>query len=371
MGLKGNDEVMLQRALELARETAAFASPNPTVGCVLVRHGRVIGEGAHKYDAVDHAEIVAMKDAAAKGESVKGATAYVTLEPCSHYGRTGPCADALIAAGVSRCVVAMIDPNPEVGGRGLDKLRKNRVAVDVANRKSEVATEARKLNEAFAFAVVHGRPFVMLKTAVSKDGFIAPMQREDRAPVWLTGEEARADVQRLRHANDALITGVGTVLADDPELTDRTGLTRRRNLLRVVLDSDLRTPLTSKIFNGSRDLVFVTGKEPSPEVRREFQARGAEIAVAKDLGRLLRMLQERNIRSVLVEAGSRVNGAFLRAGLVDKVVMYASPVELGEGVPFSDGVGVDDVLAKLKDVERVEMGGDVRVSGYLDMTKKA
>lgn len=213
----------MRRALELAQESVGLASPNPTVGCVLVKEGRVVGEGFHGYEQRDHAEVVAMK---AAGAAAKGSTAYVTLEPCSHCGRTGPCADALIEAGVARVIVATADPNPAVNGRGLERLRAAGIQVDVGL----LCEEARELNDGFACYISTHLPFVTLKAAVSQDGGIAPgpKSRTARAPVMLTGPESQAEVQRMRHASDALITGIGTVLADDPLLTDRSGLPRRR-----------------------------------------------------------------------------------------------------------------------------------------------
>ena len=228
------DQQRMQRALLLAEASAGLASPNPQVGCVLALNGEMIGEGAHHYDARDHAEIVALKQAAGAGRSAKGATAYVTLEPCSHQGRTGPCADALIAAGIARCYVATMDPNPAVAGRGIAKLLAAGIEVQVGLEQAR----ARRLNEAFALSIQHGRPFVHLKSALSVDGRLAPLERTPGTPHWLTGLESREEVHLLRHGSDAMLTGIGTALADDPLLTDRSGLARRRKpLLRVVLDS--------------------------------------------------------------------------------------------------------------------------------------
>ena len=239
-----DDVGTMQQALHLARETAALASPNPQVGCVLKKNNQIIGQGAHLYANRDHAEIVALKQAAALGHSTRGATAFVTLEPCSHHGRTGPCADALIAASITRCVVATTDPNPQVAGQGIARLRAAGIEVTLGICK----LEARALNNAFAWAITQGRPFVTLKAALSTDGMLAPnpAKRTAAEPHWLTGPLARADVQQLRHASDAILTGIGTVLADNPSLTDRTGLPRRRPLQRIVLDSNLRIPLESR-----------------------------------------------------------------------------------------------------------------------------
>ncbi len=248
----------MRRALELASETTSLTSPNPQVGCVIVRDEVVLGEGAHLYDRYDHAEIVALKQAAARGHSVQGATAYVTLEPCSHHGRTGPCADALVAAGIARAVVATTDPNPLVSGRGLEKLRAAGIEVTVG----VLQQEARELNEGFAHFIRSRTPFVTLKAALSSDGKLAPQasHRIPNQPYWLTGFAARNQVQVLRHASDAVLTGIGTVLADDPQLTDRSGLSRRRPLLRIVLDTHLRISRSSQLVRtADHDLLILTG----------------------------------------------------------------------------------------------------------------
>ena len=384
MSVTEQDELYLGRALELAREAIGVASPNPTVGCVLVRGDEVLGEGAHRYDQYDHAEIVALKQAAAKGHATPGATAYVTLEPCSHHGRTGPCADALVIAGIARCVIGTVDPNPLVSGSGIGKLRAAGVETVVADAGSAVARQARRLNDAFAFSVRYQRPFVTLKAAVSLDGMLAPPPelRATREPVWLTGPAARADVQKLRHASDAILTGVGTVLADDPSLTDRSGLARRRPLLRVILDSRLRTPLDAAVTGAiAEDLLLVTTERAPVEVERQFRLMGAEVlrlaagpSGEVDLAAVLDVLQQRQVRSVLLECGSTLNGAFLSAGLVDRVILYISETELGVGaVPFADGQASPYALqARLTSVDRVAFphaegsaSEDVRISGYL------
>jgi diaminohydroxyphosphoribosylaminopyrimidine deaminase/5-amino-6-(5-phosphoribosylamino)uracil reductase len=374
------DERFLQSALTLAREAAAFASPNPSVGCVLVRGDEVLGEGAHLYDARDHAEIAALKDADSRGHDVRGATAYVTLEPCSHHGRTGPCSDALIAANIARCVIATVDPNPVVRGSGIAKLHNAEIEVAIADPASRLATEARKLNDAFAFSIQHHRPFVTLKAALSVDGKLAPpaSQRSATSPHWLTGEAARGDVQRLRHASDAILSGIGTVLADDPQLTDRSGLPRRRPLLRVVLDSDLRIPLESSLVaSAANDLLVICHQFASEIKEKQLTDRGVHVervdgeAGQPGLRGVLEILHERQIRSVLLEAGSQLNGSFLFAKLVDKLVLYYSETELGaDAVPFADGIASPYVLHQsLQHVERQTFPSgaseDVRISGYL------
>lgn len=374
------DEQHLATALGLARAAVGLTSPNPTVGCVLARGESILGQGAHLYDAYDHAEIAALKQAASLGHSVDRATAYVTLEPCSHYGRTGPCADALIAAGITRCVIATVDPNPLVSGSGIAKLRAAKIETHILDPASPLAIEARTLNDAFAHFIQHKRPFVTLKAALSVDGKLAPppSTRTAIAPHWVTGPAARASVQPLRHANDAILTGIGTVLADDPSLTDRSGLPRRRPLLRIVLDSELRTPLDSKLLAAaSDDLLLVCSNEAPLPAEYERLALGAQLLRVPhtnghlDLDALFAELTRRNIQSVLVEAGAALNGALLRANLVDKLVLYYSEREFGlDGVPFA--TGFDSPYAIQQQLTRTtretfpnEGTEDIRITGYL------
>jgi diaminohydroxyphosphoribosylaminopyrimidine deaminase/5-amino-6-(5-phosphoribosylamino)uracil reductase len=344
----------------------------------------VLGEGAHFYDKFDHAEIAALKQARAAGHDLQGATACVTLEPCAHHGRTGPCSDALIAAGIGRCIVATVDPNPQVRGQGLAKLSAAGVEVLAVPADSEFAVRARRLDDAFAFAIQHQRPFLTLKAAVSVDGKLAPAmaQRTATAPHWLTGSAARADVQRLRHASDAILTGIGTVLADDPELTDRTGLPRRRPLLRVVMDPELRIPLESKLVRSAsseqpKDLLVFCDEMADEERESELRARGVEVhRLPRRDGRLdLRVALDvlnghHHIRSVLAEAGSALNGSILRDQLADKVVLYFAEQELGQdAIPFAEGTSPYLLQEQLSSVERETFPNDgaedVRISGYL------
>jgi diaminohydroxyphosphoribosylaminopyrimidine deaminase/5-amino-6-(5-phosphoribosylamino)uracil reductase len=363
------DERFMHRALELARATVALASPNPQVGCVLVRAGEIVGEGAHLYDQRDHAEIVALRHA---GERAHDATAYVTLEPCSHHGRTGPCADALIAAGVSRVVVATVDPNPQVSGKGIARLRAAGIEVSVGVLQSE----ARAINDAFARFIREGRPLVTLKAALSADGMLAPpaSARIVKKPHWLTGPQSRAEVQRMRHAADGVLTGIGTVLADDPLLTDRSGLPRRRPLLRVVLDARLRTPLDSQLVRSAHDdLLIFCGAEAATDRATELQAAGVEVerivqqGGRLDLNAVLASLASRQILSVLLECGSQLNGAFLAQNLVDKVVLFHAPIALGEGaISFAAGFAPPSLLEQsLKEVSRTNFGADTCVAGVL------
>lgn len=383
MQLLPEDGRYLDRALELAEDAAAFASPNPTVGCVLTSGPqsasptRVLGEGAHFYERRDHAEIAALHAAAAAGHDVHGATAYVTLEPCSHHGRTGPCADALIAAGIARCVVATVDPNPLVRGQGIAKLRAARIAVDLLEVSDPRTQRARRLNDAFAFSIQHGRPFVTLKSAVSRDGKVAPSPAKRRAhePFWLTGPAAREEVQRLRHQADAQMTGLGTVLADDPSLTDRTGLPRRQPLVRVVLDTNLRLPLTSRLVATAREDLLVLAAREAPKAREDaLRAQRAEVIRLPtvegrlDLGYVLATLAP--FRNLLVEAGTTLNSALLRQGVVDKVVLYTAPAELGpDALPFAQSISPADLQASLTSVhQQTYPNGDAHdlcVTGYL------
>ena len=374
------DKRPLTRALDLAEASAAFASPNPTVGCVLELDETVLGEGAHHYDTRDHAEIVALKAAAEAGHSLVGSTAFVTLEPCSHHGRTGPCADALIAAGIARCVVATVDPNPLVSGQGIARLQAAGVEVDLLDPTSPLAQRARRLNDAFAFSIQHGRPFITLKAAVSRDGNLAPSpeRRLSRDPFWLTGPAARDNVQHLRHLSDAILTGIGTVLADDPSLTDRTGLPRRKPLLRVILDAHLRTPLGSKLVaTAGDDLLILCTLDAAQQNELDLRAKGADIVRLPaggngqlDLNLVLSTLAAATVRSLLVEGGTTLNTELLAKGFVDKLITYTAPVELGPGaMPFAQDVSIPALQASLTGITHQAFPNgeaeDVRLAGYL------
>ena len=329
----------MREALDLARQGLALTSPNPVVGCVIVRDGAVVGRGFHTWKGLKHAEILALEEA---GDRARGATAYVTLEPCSHTGRTGPCADALIAARIAKVVAASRDPNPLVGGDGFARLRKAGVAVEIAH---EYEAEAAKLNEPFFHFMRTGKPLVTLKCAMTLDGKIAAP--EDNSG-WITSERARRHVQELRHASDVMITGIGTVLADNPLLTDRSGLARARPLLRVVLDSTLRLPLDSKMAQSAAgDLLVVATSAASAERRKTLESRGIEVRIYDgprgrvDIRDVISLLSERRYLSVMIEAGSKVNWAALESGAVDKVFLYYAPKILGgtESLPMAGGQG--------------------------------
>jgi diaminohydroxyphosphoribosylaminopyrimidine deaminase/5-amino-6-(5-phosphoribosylamino)uracil reductase len=330
---------LMAEALALARKGVALASPNPMVGCVIAREDVPVGFGSHTWEGVKHAEVLALEEA---GERARGATAYVTLEPCSHTGRTGPCCDALIAAGVARVVYASNDPNPEVSGEGLRRLRAAGIQVEHA---AEYENEAVKLNEPFFHFIRTRRPLVTLKCAMTLDGKIAAP--EDNTG-WITSERAREHVQGLRHASDAMITGIGTVLADDPLLTDRSGLPRVRPLLRVVLDSTLRIPLDSKMVrSAAEDLLIVSTSAASPDRRRALERRGVEVKTFDgpkgrvDIRDVISLLGERRYLSAMLEAGSKVNWAALELGAVDKVFLYYAPKILGgmASLPMAGGAG--------------------------------
>jgi diaminohydroxyphosphoribosylaminopyrimidine deaminase/5-amino-6-(5-phosphoribosylamino)uracil reductase len=413
------DEVFMQRALNLAAETIGLASPNPQVGCVLTQNPpgggtpKIIGEGAHLYDNRDHAEIVALKQAAARGFSTKGATAYVTLEPCSHHGRTAPCANALIDAGIARCVIATQDPNPLVSGQGIQKLRDANIEVTLGILQQP----ARDLNDAFAHFIQHQTPFVTLKAALSVDGKLAPppATRAPNQPFWLTGPAARHQVQLLRHASDAILTGIGTVLADDPQLTDRSGmqnptrngmqdparsgmqdparsgmqdparseLPRRRPLLRVILDTHLRIPLTSQLVRSAASAPGFPGSQSDLLVLCGSDAPSSNAATLRDLGvqveeipnhagnlslpAVLTTLAERNILSLLLECGSHLNGSFLRQNLVDKAVLIYAETELGDqALPFAQGIASPYLFEQsLHRITRTTYGPDACTTGYL------
>jgi diaminohydroxyphosphoribosylaminopyrimidine deaminase / 5-amino-6-(5-phosphoribosylamino)uracil reductase len=368
-----HDIRFMQHALELARKGTGLASPNPTVGCVIVRDGQIVGESFHQYEWRDHAEIVALKSA---GERARGATLYVTLEPCNHTGRTGPCTEAIIGAGVHRVVAAMEDPNPINSGRGFARLGEKGIEVvtDVCEE------EARRVNEAFACWIRTRKPFVTLKSALTLDGQLAlPRSRNKNAKKsgwrarseWITSEESRAEVHRMRLASDALLTGIGTILADDPLLTDRSSLPRRRPLLRVVLDSKLRLPRKSRIVETADDdlLVFSAASLHSAKAHN-LQNAGVEVVRAAaangriDLRAVLAELGRRDILSVLLEAGPRLNGAALAAGIVNKLFLFYAPKIAGDNrVPLA--IAPNLKLQLPQDFRTYQFGPDLAIEAYL------
>jgi diaminohydroxyphosphoribosylaminopyrimidine deaminase / 5-amino-6-(5-phosphoribosylamino)uracil reductase len=376
-----NDEYFLHRALELARKGIGLTSPNPSVGAVVVdREGRAIGEGTHTFEGIKHAEVLALEQA---GDKARGATLYVNLEPCSHQGRTGACADAVIAAGVRRVVACMPDPNPLVAGKGLERLRT--AGVSVASGILE--EEAKVLNEAFAKYIRRRVPLVTLKSAMTLDGKIAPPPGELHHPTalgsggasggWITSEVARGHVQELRHRHDAIMVGVGTIIADDPLLTDRSGLPRRRPLLRVIVDSRLRLPPESRVVKTAKDDVLVLCSFAEEKRKRELQGQGIRVEQVPvgvgdgrpDMAQIARRLGTMEITSLLVEGGAMINGAALASGIVDKVFLYYAPKILaGTGsVPFATGPGFAHMsdAAGVKAIRLHRFGEDFAVEGYL------
>jgi diaminohydroxyphosphoribosylaminopyrimidine deaminase / 5-amino-6-(5-phosphoribosylamino)uracil reductase len=353
----------MDRALALANRGFALAHPNPRVGAVIVKNGKVVGEGFHTYDGLKHAERIALERA---GPKARGATLYLNLEPCCHFGRTGPCTDAIIAAGIARVVAAMKDPNPLVAGHGFRQLKRAGIKVDVGTR----AAEARRLNEDFATWIRTRRPFVTLKSAATLDGRIS---ERPGAPTAITGPAALAAVQKLRHAADAILTGIGTVLADDPLLTDRTRLPRRRRLLRVVIDSRLRIPLKSRLVRSARkDLLVFTSQSANSAKARALAKGGADVVQVRsrrgrpDLNEVVGELAHREMLNVLIEAGPHVNGSALQDGIVDKLILFYSPKFMGEqGVPLAILPANWSRRAHELRIERVERyGGDFAIEGY-------
>jgi diaminohydroxyphosphoribosylaminopyrimidine deaminase/5-amino-6-(5-phosphoribosylamino)uracil reductase len=356
------DQQWMERALQQAERSVGLSSPNPAVGCVLVRGDDLVGEGFHEFDRRDHAEVVALKQA---GPLAHGATAYVTLEPCSHQGRTGPCADALIAAGVTRVVVATADPNPLVNGKGIDRLR----AAGVEVTTGVLQEQARRLNDGYAKFITAFLPYVTMKVAASLDGRIAPAQREARGHFWISGSEARAEVHRMRHAVDALIVGVGTIIADDPLLTDRSDLPRRRPLQRIVLDTSLRTPLDSQLVKTAYQDVLIFFSHAEVAAQKALEARGVRLQQIAHRGPrvslqdLLVRLAEMQITSVLLEGGAQVYTSALNQGLVDKLMLFYAPTFFGkEAVPMLSAI---EELPPISDYSLQQFGPDFALEARL------
>ena len=365
------DKLFLERALAAARDKVGLTSPNPSVGAVIVNErGAIVGAGSHTYDGLKHAEILALEQA---GEQARGSTIYLNLEPCSHQGRTGPCTDAIIAAGLRRVVACMEDPNPQVGGKGFQKLR----AAGIVVQSGILEEQAKLLNEAFAKYIRHHAPLVTLKAAMTLDGKIAPPAASPTGPVWITGDRTRAHAHELRHRNDAIMVGVGTVIADNPLLTDRSGRVRRRPLLRVILDSRLRLPLQSQVVETAENDVLVLcslAEEQKKKLLRQRGVRVEQIPPATSDGRpglpdVVRFLGSLEITSLMIEGGAMVNGAALAANLVDKVFLYYAPRILAgtHSVPFATGEGFQDMAAAphVKAYRLHPFGEDFAVEGYL------
>lgn len=322
MTYTAEDHKYMARALQLAARGIYSTSPNPRVGCVIVKDGRVIGEGWHQKAGEPHAEVHALMEA---GMAAQDATVYVTLEPCSHHGRTPPCADALIGAGVARVVAAAEDPNPKVSGQGLARIKAAGIQVQIGLME----TQARELNEGFFKRMVYGHPLLRIKTASSLDGRTALSSGESK---WITGEAARADVHKLRARSCAILTGIETVLADNPQMNVR-GVDTVRQPMKVIVDSRLRTPADAAILMGAKTLIACA--TPDAKKAAALEAAGAEIVCLPgadgkvDLNALLSRLAQKGINEVMTEAGPRLNGALIAAGLADEWVQYVAPCLLG------------------------------------------
>lgn len=379
MPTHSTDGQLLERALELARQGIGLASPNPYVGAVITdARGEIVGEGTYTYAGVKHAEVLALQ---AAGERARGGTLYINLEPHAHQGRTPPCTDALIAAGIRRVVASMEDPNPKVSGRGFEKLRAAGIQVEVGGLRQQ----SQKLNEAFARYVRSSVPFVTLKSAMTLDAKIAPARIHPGQETsdaftgsWITGEAARAHVQQLRHQHDAILVGIGTVLADNPLLTDRSGSPRRRPLLRVILDSHLRLPVTSQLVQSAakerQNDVLVLCSTPDEKNKAELERSGVRVEKVAadqngrvDMTAVLRCLRELELTSLMIEGGSSINAAALAAMIVDKVYLYYAPKILGSGIPFLATAEPHSPVGpiELKNVSLHRFGQDFAVEGYL------
>ena len=361
MSTTETDTDLMRTALALAQHAIGLSDPNPRVGCVIVgAHGQVIGRGHTQQAGGPHAEVMALRDAAAQGHAVRGATACVTLEPCAHHGRTPPCCDALIEAGVARVVMALQDPNPQVAGQGAARLRAAGIAVD----EGPLADEARELNIGFFSRMQRGRPWVRLKAAVSLDGRTA---LNNGVSQWITGSAARADGHAFRKRAGAVLTGVGTVLDDDPRLDVRLVETARQPL-RVVVDSRLDMPPTARLL-APPGAVLVYAAAPDAARIAALQATGAEVATLPgpagkvDLAGVLADLARRGINELHVEAGHKLNGSFVREGLVDEFLIYMAPRLLGVGrelAAFGPLERLQDALA-LRFVSVTPIGDDLRL----------
>ncbi|MDR7135157.1 diaminohydroxyphosphoribosylaminopyrimidine deaminase/5-amino-6-(5-phosphoribosylamino)uracil reductase [Lysobacter niastensis] len=356
MPFTATDHAMMARALRLAERGLYTTRPNPMVGCVMAQGEQIVGEGWHQRAGEPHAEVFALQ---AAGDRARGATAYVSLEPCAHTGRTAPCADALIAAGVARVVAAMRDPFPQVDGAGFDKLR----AAGIAVESGLMEAQARALNRGFISRVERGRPWLRVKLATSLDGRSALANGESK---WISGEASRLDVQHWRARAGAIVTGAGTVLADDPSLTVRLeDDTPFVPPLRVVLDPGLATVARGRVREGDAPTLYIHAPDAKPP--RGINAQLASVPVREgrfDLQAVLRLLAERDVNEIQLEAGATLAGAFVSAGLVDEVLLYVAPVLLGERArPMFDGLAIDTMAQKLKMtiVESRYIGQDVRL----------
>ncbi|MGI9036253.1 MAG: bifunctional diaminohydroxyphosphoribosylaminopyrimidine deaminase/5-amino-6-(5-phosphoribosylamino)uracil reductase RibD [Pyrinomonadaceae bacterium] len=353
---------MTRRALELASCGIGQVSPSPLVGCVIVaENGEIVGEGSYIYKNITHAEIIALNQA---GEKAKGATAYISLEPHSYHGRTKPCTEALINAGIKKVVCPIEDPNPLVSGKGFERLRTSGIEVVTGILK----TEAARLNEKFCVWHLRQRPFVHLKLAMSLDGRIS---LKDSVSTTLSGKESAARVQSLRHAHDAILVGGNTAFVDNPSLTDRSGKPRRRKLTRVILNNRLRIPLDSTLVKTAKETPTLVVSNSNDEAKIEKLIKnGVEVVRedARNLKAVLAQLRKRDLQSVLVEGGSNVAGAFFDAKLVDKLTFIVAPIVIGgDNAPVvigGQGANSLENAMRLRDLEVIKHGDDFEFTGY-------
>ena len=365
--MPGENIHYMQMALELAGKALGRTSPNPMVGAVVVRDGQVVGSGYHARAGTPHAEVHALGEA---GEKARGATLYVTLEPCCHHGRTGPCTEAVIKAGIAKVIISMPDPNPKVAGNGIKILQKAGITVETGILEEQ----SRRLNEVFIKYISTGLPFVVMKTAMSLDGKIATSSGESQ---WITGPESRTMVHRLRDRYDAILVGVGTVLADNPSLTTRLPEGEGKDPVRVVLDSRARTPVDAQIITQSSQspTVIVTTSDAPRDKLQQLSDAGAQIIQlsADDHGiclhELLHKLGEQEITGLLIEGGARVNSTFINKSLVDKVFWFIAPIIIGgnsaPGPVGGTGITALAEATKLSDISMQRYGEDICIEGYV------
>lgn len=357
-----NHEYYMELALQNARAMKGQTDPNPLVGSVIVNENRVVGIGAHLKAGEPHAEIHAIRMA---GEKARGGTIYVTLEPCSHYGRTGPCALAIVEAGIKRVVIATLDPNPLVSGRGVKILEDAGIEVIIGIHEEE----SRKMNEVFNKFIVREIPFVTLKAGITLDGKIATASSDSK---WITSEDARNDVHKVRNENMAILVGVNTVIKDNPELTAR--IPYGRNPIRVIMDSTLKIPLDSKVITDNLAETWVfTSEAHSKEKKEQLDTLGINVFITKDQARVnpaevLQILGQRAVSSVLIEGGGAINASFIENRLVDKVLIYIAPKLIGGSAAptFLEGTGIDKMgdAVELSDLSVTSIGKDFKFVGY-------
>ena len=362
-----NDNYYMKKAIELAEKGEGYTSPNPLVGAVVVKNNNIVGEGYHQYPGGPHAEVYALEKA---GEKAKGGTLYVNLEPCSHYGKTPPCSLKVIKSGIKRVVIGIEDPNPVVSGRGIEQLRNNGIDVKVGVMEEE----ARRLNEIFIKYITTNYPFVLLKTAQTMDGYIATKTGDSK---WITNEKSRTKGHHLRHKVDAILVGSGTVLSDNPRLTTRLSHGNGKDSIRVVLDSKLEIPLDAKILNVDSDAktIIATGNQVCNKKTKEYSRKDnvevLNLQVEEDnnilIDKLLTKLHDREITSVLIEGGGRVNYSFVQSGFVDKIYSFIAPrlLQGNDGISVFNGPGPDNMknVKNLKNIKYKTLGDNLMVIG--------